>query len=93
METAELAPLDRAVVELAKADRDEDKARIGAAITAVALASITLDEREQATKLHYFRPDMTYGALLRKALRLAGRQYDLDALQADLDAAKGRPWP
>jgi hypothetical protein len=25
METAELAPLDRAVVELAKADRDEDK--------------------------------------------------------------------
>jgi HK97 family phage major capsid protein len=31
--TAELAPLDRAVVELAKADRDGDKERIGAAIT------------------------------------------------------------
>ena len=46
--TAELEPLDAAVVELAKADRDEDKARIGAAITAVALAWITLDEREQA---------------------------------------------
>ena len=77
METAEPAPRDRAVVELAKADRDEDKARIGAAITAVALAWSTLDEREQAMKLHCFRADMTYGELLGKALRVAASEYDL----------------
>ncbi len=51
MHVAELARLDRAVVELAKADRDGGKERIGAAITAVALAWIKLDEREQACKL------------------------------------------
>ena len=92
MDTAELNRLDRAVVELARADRDGGKERIGAAIRAVALAWITLDEREQACKLHYFDADTTYGRLLAKALRLAGRQYDLGALQADLDAEKGRPW-
>ena len=48
MDTAELNGLDRAVVELARADRDDGTERIGAAITAVALAWIKLDEREQA---------------------------------------------
>ena len=81
------------MVELARADRDGGKERIGAAIRAVALAWVELDEREQACKLHYFHPDMTYGAMLRKALRLAGRQYDLGAMQAERDAEKGRPWP
>ena len=57
MDLAELAPLDRAVVELAKADRDGGTERIGAAIRTVALAWIKLDEREQACKLHYFHAD------------------------------------
>ena len=93
MDTAELNGLDRAVVELARADRDDGTERIGAAITAVALAWIKLDEREQACKLHYFHADDDYGAALRKALRVAASEYDLGALQADLDAAKGRRWP
>ena len=65
---------------------------IGAAITAVALAWITLDEREQATKLHYFRADMTYGELLRKALRVAASEYDLGMAGSDYADAMGRTW-
>ena len=92
MDTAVLAPLDRAVVELAKADRDGEKERIGAAITAVALAWIKLDEREQACKLHYFHADDTYGGSLRKALRVAASEYDLGMAGSNYADLKGRPW-
>jgi hypothetical protein len=93
MDVAELSKLDRAVVELVHADRDRDRERIGAAITAVALAWISLDEREQACKLRYFHADKPYGRSLRKALRIAASEYDLGWAGANYATLKGRPWP
>ena len=87
MDVSELCRIDRAVVALATPPRTGEKIR------AVQDAWIELDDRAQATKLHYFREDMTYGATLRAALDMAvsaGR--DLGAEQSDRDMEKGRAW-
>jgi len=93
MALAELAPLDRAMVELAKADRDGDDAAVQAAITAVALAWISMDDREQACKLKYFHADRPYGASLRAALTVAASKYDLGMAASNYADLKGRAWP
>jgi hypothetical protein len=40
-------------------------------------------------KLHYFRADMTYGGLLRKALRVAASEYDLGHGGIELRRSEG----
>jgi hypothetical protein len=89
----ELAPLDRAVTQLAIADRDGDDAAARAAIVNIAAAWVQVDDREQACKLKYFREDRPYGASLRAALTVAATKYDLGMAASNYADAKGRPWP
>jgi hypothetical protein len=93
MDVAELAPLDRAVTQLAIAERDDDRAAGEAAITAVALAWISMDDRERECKLRYFHADRPYGASLRAALTVAATKYDLGMAVSNYADLKGRPWP
>jgi hypothetical protein len=87
-----LAPLDRAMVALHVAERDGTSTT--AHLQAVVDAWIRLDAREQLCKLHYFHDDRTYGASLRAVLDTAvSAGIDVGALQAHLDAERGRPWP
>jgi hypothetical protein len=89
---AVLHPLDAALIELVSADSDDDEERAVAAITAVALAWIKLDERAQITKLRYFHSDKPLGAALRSALAVAASKHDLGECGANYAALKGRPW-
>ena len=92
-DVVKLAPLDAALIELAQADRDGHEDRAAAAITNVAWAWVRLDEREQASKLRYFRADRPIGASLRAALKMAATKHDLGAVASNYSEAMGRPWP
>ena len=93
MDLAELAPLDRAVTQLAIADRDDDHAGAQAAIVNIAAAWVQMDDRERECRLHYFRADRPYGASLRAALAVAAKKYDLGMAASNYAELKGRPWP
>ena len=93
MDLAEYAPLERALIELACADRDDDADKAREAMTAVAVAWIKLDEREQACKLRYFHAHKPIGATLRAALGVAATKYDLGTAASNYAELKGRPWP
>jgi len=86
------APLDGALIELLKADRDNDADRVRAAITAVAWAWVQLDDRAQMNMLRYFHADKPLGAALRSALTVASEKYDLGMASSNYAAMKGRPW-
>ncbi len=88
----QMAPLDRAMVELAVAERDDRLTQRH--LEAVVDAWLDLDAAEQAWKLRYFHADRPYGASLRATLDMAVRAgIDLGAVKANWDELRGRPWP
>jgi hypothetical protein len=82
-----LAPIDRALLELAEGPLTDAK------LDALTVAWIKLDAREQTMKLRYFHEDTTLGRHLRAALWTQSARHDLGVVQENFDAFVGRPWP